>query len=200
MEKQYIKVLVENENPEMGDYYDTNKGELYYLDEHWVTHDVRPDSYEYPKWWLKEVVPHNTLNNGWISVNERLPELGALYNVIQDLEDGYPPLAWSFMYDKTLNKWLIDDSEKEEFGITHWQELPSPFTTELKPLSDITPIELDEFGKLQGAKPRVITWEERGKRRLAQIFTRPDELLHNEFLFLQSRGYSLNQIEKGKEG
>lgn len=64
--------------------------------------------------------------DGWISVNDKLPELGAMYAVVQDLKDGEPPISWALSFDAIQKKWYIDNTETEEFGITHWMHLPKP--------------------------------------------------------------------------
>jgi len=61
-------------------------------------------------------------NNGWISVEDELPNKPGLY-LVATSEHGVGLITWS-MGDVTP-RWL--DSDREQFsGVTHWMPLPEP--------------------------------------------------------------------------
>lgn len=61
-------------------------------------------------------------NNGWISVDERLPECLKLCLVFMGLDN---PLRTAF-YDRMVGDWLEPRRVKEMPKVTHWRPLPPP--------------------------------------------------------------------------
>ena len=65
----------------------------------------------------------------WISVNDRLPEVGAWYLVIDDFLAGKGKQTMGFL-DLAGNTaiWLPLDERDDDYGmaVTHWMPLPEP--------------------------------------------------------------------------
>ena len=66
----------------------------------------------------------------WISVKDRLPELGEEFNVIVDLNDGMEPLASCADWNALKKEWFYIGTEMKMTGVTHWQPLPTPPTNQ----------------------------------------------------------------------
>lgn len=77
--------------------------------------------------------PAEVKDKEWISVEDRLPELGGEYLCVWDLEDGLPPVVASMDYDHKKKVFTDPRGEvdMERTGILAWRELPefNPLTT-----------------------------------------------------------------------
>lgn len=75
----------------------------------------------------KIVKPARQVKEDWISVNEKLPDVGDEYNVVYDLEDGEEPLATTMEWDAINKKWLdVIGAGDECKTVSHWQPIPNP--------------------------------------------------------------------------
>lgn len=79
---------------------------------------------------LKAIAPSKVTktvgdNDGWISVEERLPSEGGRYLVwaVEIYDLGKSCFVWNCYFDDRNNQWR--DSHKV-FNVTHWMPLPSP--------------------------------------------------------------------------
>lgn len=62
----------------------------------------------------------------WISVKDRLPELGDEYLTVWDLKDGEPPVSAAFNWDPK-RKIFYDETYKDGVpDILYWMPLPAP--------------------------------------------------------------------------
>lgn len=61
-----------------------------------------------------------TLNNGWISVNDRLPDTSRYVIACSDLQDVFE--CWY----RTIDKCWVRHGHIVVENITHWRELPDP--------------------------------------------------------------------------
>lgn len=66
----------------------------------------------------------------WISIKDRLPELGEEFNVIVDLNDGMDPVASCADWNAIKKEWFYIGTEIKMTGVTHWQPLPTPPTNQ----------------------------------------------------------------------
>lgn len=90
-----------------------------------VIHSVETDSHLSP---LPEI-------NGWISVNERLPEKGKMvlcHREADTIPDSYYQATGAYGYF-VEGKW--GDTERDDWKVTHWQPLPAPPKVVEKPNS-----------------------------------------------------------------
>jgi hypothetical protein len=75
-------------------------------------------------------LPHlqKPVESEWISVEDRLPELGDEYNVVYDLEDGEPPLTTTMEFNAINKTWIdvIGARTDKTDVILFWKPLPSP--------------------------------------------------------------------------
>ncbi|WP_277810653.1 DUF551 domain-containing protein [Chromohalobacter canadensis] len=72
------------------------------------------------------------MDNGWISVEERLPEVSGIYPACSTLYTRKPPADWEdalcYFNDEAaegFSKWQHSSGFYDN-GITHWMPLPAP--------------------------------------------------------------------------
>lgn len=85
--------------------------------------DFEVDGYNNTNYLKPDQAP---VNDGWISVKDRLPELGEEYNVVWDLKDGGEPLTTTVEWDSIRKIWFDETYPDGYKDILFWQPLPPP--------------------------------------------------------------------------
>lgn len=71
-------------------------------------------------------IRYNELCNEWVSVDERLPEIGI--GIILHLDSGYIGTGYRSKSENNYNIWYLfqEDLNFENDKLTHWMPLPTP--------------------------------------------------------------------------
>jgi hypothetical protein len=65
-------------------------------------------------------------NMEWISVKDRLPDIGEEYNVVWDLKDGGAPVSTTVQWDAIRKIWFDETYPDGVPDILFWMPLPEP--------------------------------------------------------------------------
>jgi len=68
-----------------------------------------------------------SIDEEWVSVDDRLPSHGEDYNVVLDLNDNMgPPVSGIMEFDGINKEWNYPGTDVICDCVTHWQPLPQP--------------------------------------------------------------------------
>lgn len=65
--------------------------------------------------------------NGWVSVEDSIPDIGEEFNLVQDIQDGLGgPVVTCGEWNPISKRFEYIGTDVEISNVTHWQPLPQP--------------------------------------------------------------------------